>query len=77
MVICPPPVCHSQRLEFQKARFKEEATGKLERTNENTGLYAAEAEALAAEMSLGCLNLWKIMQALRLNDTDMIIKYNQ
>lgn len=62
LMICPPPVCHSQRLEWQKARFKDEATGRLERTNENSGLYATAAEAVASELSLPSLNLWKIMQ---------------
>eukprot|EP00435_Cladocopium_sp_Y103_P064182 s384_g25.t2 len=59
LLIAPPPVCHAQRLQYQKERFKEEATGRLERTNENAGLYADAVEHVAADMSLPCLNLWK------------------
>lgn len=62
LLIAPPPVCHAQRLQYQKERFKEEATGRLERTNENAGLYADAVEHVAADMSLPCLNLWKVLQ---------------
>eukprot|EP00913_Durusdinium_trenchii_P035040 g32780.t1 len=42
LMICPPPVCHSQRLEWQKARFKDEATGRLERTNDSWPEYLSD-----------------------------------
>ncbi|CAJ1453196.1 unnamed protein product [Effrenium voratum] len=62
LIICPPPVCEWQRLEFQKERFGDQATGKPERTNENTGRYAAAALEVAAQLSLPSVNLWKLMQ---------------
>eukprot|EP00656_Telonema_subtile_P012186 TRINITY_DN1611_c0_g1_i4.p2 TRINITY_DN1611_c0_g1~~TRINITY_DN1611_c0_g1_i4.p2 ORF type:complete len:149 (-),score=32.54 TRINITY_DN1611_c0_g1_i4:157-603(-) len=67
IVICPPPVCHEQRLAFQKVKYPDSPSGILERTNENTGLYAAAAQAVAKEFqaaggSVACVNLWSQMQ---------------
>mmetsp|Transcript_22253 Transcript_22253/g.63099 ORF Transcript_22253/g.63099 Transcript_22253/m.63099 type:complete len:286 (-) Transcript_22253:10-867(-) len=51
LVITPPPVIHSQRLQYQKDRYGDKATGVLERTLENTGKYAsAVREVVAAAM---------------------------
>ena len=62
IIICPPPVCHAQRIEWQRQRFLDSPTGVLEQTLENSGLYAAAAESVASELSLPCLNLWRAMQ---------------
>merc|ERR1712224_994426 len=68
ILICPPPVCHQQRLEFQKKQYPNNATGILERTNEKTGEYAAAAEALAVELGLSHVNLWHEMQKAKPGD---------
>eukprot|EP00525_Craspedostauros_australis_P000214 CAMPEP_0198124964 /NCGR_PEP_ID=MMETSP1442-20131203/41441_1 /TAXON_ID= /ORGANISM="Craspedostauros australis, Strain CCMP3328" /LENGTH=284 /DNA_ID=CAMNT_0043784481 /DNA_START=102 /DNA_END=956 /DNA_ORIENTATION=- len=72
LVITPPPVYHPQRLEFQKQRYKEKATGVLERTLENTGLYAAAAKEVLSKFQADnkdatiakdvcCLDLYQAM----------------
>mmetsp|Transcript_88849 Transcript_88849/g.176678 ORF Transcript_88849/g.176678 Transcript_88849/m.176678 type:complete len:278 (-) Transcript_88849:73-906(-) len=63
LLICPPPVCHAQRLVFQQNQYPNSATGILERTNENTGEYAAAAAALATEMGIQSIHLWQEMQS--------------
>ena len=68
LIISPPPVCESQRLEYQRHKFGSQATSVLERTNENTGRYAAAAERVAKEMSVPCLNLWAELQAIAPDD---------
>lgn len=62
LLLTPPPVQHDQRLAYQKARYKEKATGVLERTLENTGKYAAACQSLAKELDLPCLDLYHKMQ---------------
>jgi len=62
LFITPPPVQHEQRFVYQKERYGDKATGILERTLENTGLYASACEQLAGELKLPCLNLHKDMQ---------------
>ena len=61
LLITPPPVHHEQRLAFQKERYKEKATGVLERTLENAGKYAKACCAVAEEMKLPCLDLHTLM----------------
>mmetsp|Transcript_31435 Transcript_31435/g.64115 ORF Transcript_31435/g.64115 Transcript_31435/m.64115 type:complete len:271 (+) Transcript_31435:168-980(+) len=63
VLITPPPVCHEGRLKFQKERYKEKATGKLERTLELSGAYASAVNNVATELGLSLLDLWKEMQA--------------
>ena len=60
--ITPPPVCHAKRLVFQKQRYKEKATGDLERTLELSGKYAKAVQDVAEELGYPCLNLWEEMQ---------------
>mmetsp|Transcript_7955 Transcript_7955/g.18429 ORF Transcript_7955/g.18429 Transcript_7955/m.18429 type:complete len:276 (-) Transcript_7955:109-936(-) len=62
LLLTPPPVCHTQRLAWQKERYREQASGRLERTNEMAGQYAAAVEQVAQELGLPALNLWKLMQ---------------
>jgi lysophospholipase L1-like esterase len=62
LLITPPPVHHEQRLAFQKERFKDKATGILERTLENTGKYASACTEVAKDCDLPCLDLYNIMK---------------
>mmetsp|Transcript_23052 Transcript_23052/g.49916 ORF Transcript_23052/g.49916 Transcript_23052/m.49916 type:complete len:272 (+) Transcript_23052:95-910(+) len=62
ILISPPPVCHEGRLRFQKERYKDTATGKLERTLELSGEYSEAAKEVANEMGLPFLDLWTKMQ---------------
>lgn len=62
ILVSPPPVCHDGRIRFQKERYKEKATGKLERTLDLSGQYAKGAKEVAAEMDLPFLDLWTTMQ---------------
>lgn len=61
MLVTPPPVQHEQRLQFQKKRYGEKATGVLERTLDNTGRYAHACQTVALETGLPCLNLYEQM----------------
>lgn len=61
MLITPPPVHHGQRLEYQKQRYGDKATGKLERTLETTGLYAEACKSVAQELNIPCLDLYTLM----------------
>ena len=62
ILITPPPVCHNGRIKFQKERYKDKATGELERTLELSGKYAEGAKEVANELNLSCLDLWTKMQ---------------
>ena len=65
VLISPPPICHEQRLEAQRKKATQcgfTASGKLERTNENTGKYANAVEELAKTEGLRYINLWRQMQ---------------
>lgn len=62
VIISPPPVCHEGRLRFQRERYGEGATGKLERTLELSGRYARGAGDVASELDLPFLDLWNGMQ---------------
>ncbi|CAB9517100.1 Isoamyl acetate-hydrolyzing esterase 1 homolog [Seminavis robusta] len=62
LLITPPPVCHEQRFAYQKVRYGDNATGKLERTLENSGIYANACQQVATELGLPCLNLWEQFQ---------------
>jgi lysophospholipase L1-like esterase len=68
LFITPPPVHHGQRLEFQVQRYKEKATGVLERTLENAGKYADACMTVAKENSIPCLDLYNIMKGEKGND---------
>eukprot|EP00980_Cylindrotheca_fusiformis_P005295 scaffold1136_cov146-Cylindrotheca_fusiformis.AAC.8 len=62
VMITPPPVHHEQRLEFQKQRYKEKATGILERTLESAEKYAEACTKVASELSIPCLDMFKLMR---------------
>ena len=62
ILITPPPVCHDGRIKFQKERYKDKATGELERTLELSGKYAEGVKDVANELNLPCLDLWTKMQ---------------
>ena len=62
ILIAPPPVCHEGRLQFQKEKYKERATGKLERTLELSGKYGKALNEVAEELGLPCLDVWSKMQ---------------
>jgi lysophospholipase L1-like esterase len=62
IIISPPPVCHEGRLRYQKSQYKENATGKLERTLELSGQYAQGAGEVAKELNLPFIDLWTKMQ---------------
>lgn len=61
MLLTPPPVHHEQRLAFQKRKYGDKATGKLERTLENTGLYATACAAVARERKVACCDIYHLM----------------
>jgi len=63
IIIAPPPVHHEGRLRYQKERFGEKATGKLERTLSLSRMYATAAENVSKELDLPCLNVWEQMCA--------------
>eukprot|EP00906_Rhabdomonas_costata_P005749 RCo008544 len=62
VLITPPPVCGVKRLQYQQATYGPSATGRLERTNESAGTYAAACEEVGASLGLPVLNVWKLMQ---------------
>lgn len=62
IMITPPPVHHGQRLEFQKQRFKEKATGILERTLESAEKYSDACKKVASELAVPCLDMFALMK---------------
>ena len=66
VLIGAPPVGHQQRLAFQIKKFgAKKATGKLERTLENAGVYSSAAAEVAKELGCPMVDLWTGMQAAR------------
>lgn len=61
MLLTAPPIDEAQRLEYQKIRYGDKATGKNERTMENTAKYASLCAAVAQERSLPCCDLYTLM----------------
>jgi lysophospholipase L1-like esterase len=62
LLLTPPPIDHPKRLAFQIQKYGDKATGILERTNENTGLYAQACREVATQEGLHCLDLYTDMQ---------------
>jgi len=62
LIIAPPPVYPEQRLEFQKKRYGDKATGILERTSEVTGTYAAVCREISEAKKVPCLDLFTAMR---------------
>jgi len=73
ILMAPPPVDHKKRLAFQRQRYPNSASGILERTNENTGVYAEAVADLAKELGLPCVQLWEAMQAAAPNSWDSFL----
>ena len=64
LLVTPPPVDHEQRLVYQVERYgKQEATGKLERTNCNAGKYASKCVEIGHATQIPVLDLWTAMQS--------------
>ncbi len=63
VLITPPPVCHASRLEYQIQRYKDKATGILERTLELSGEYANAVVEVGKEVDAHVLNIWELMQS--------------
>lgn len=63
MFLTPPPLDHAKRLLYQRQRYGDNATGVLERTTENTKLYAMACVEVAQQLHLPCLNLFDQMMA--------------
>jgi isoamyl acetate esterase len=61
LLITPPPLDHAQRLLYQIQRYGNKATGVLERTTENTKLYADACRLVGYEMDVPCLDLFRAM----------------
>lgn len=61
LFVCPPPVVAEKRLEYQKKRYGDKATGVLERTNENARLYGDACKEVARELGMPCLDSWTLM----------------
>ena len=57
LLINPPPLCHEKRLLYQKQRYGDLATGRLERTTENTARYADAC----LQLNVPCLDLFHNM----------------
>lgn len=62
VILSAPPVVHSQRLEYQRTRYGDQATGELERTLEGAERYAKAAMDVAESNSLLGIHLWSLMQ---------------
>jgi isoamyl acetate esterase len=61
LLIAPPPVHQEQRLDFQRRRYGEKATGIPERTLEHTKLYASACVEVAQALNIPCLDLFSAM----------------
>lgn len=61
ILITPPPVQHEQRFAYQKLRYGDKATGVLERTLENAGIYATVCREVAQELNVPCLDIYTNM----------------
>ena len=76
LIIAPPPVHPGQRLEYQKIRYKEKATGILERTSEVTGKYAEICRKIAETKKIPCMDLFTAMRTAEENkDEDDIGRF--
>jgi len=63
VLVAPPPVHHAMRFKFQKDRYGEKATGRLQRRDDTTGEYAAACRAVATSENVPVLDLWSMMRA--------------
>ena len=63
VLVTPPPVHEGQRLEWQRTRYSDDATGVAERTDAAAAQYGVAVQALAAELLLPCLDVRAAMLA--------------
>lgn len=63
IVITQPPVDEQRRLEYQREKYGDRATGYLERTNSVAGEYAKVALQVAAAQGAASIDLWSDIQA--------------
>ena len=76
LIIAPPPVNAEQRLEYQKRRYGDKATGILERTSQVTGTYAEVCRKIAATKNIPCMDLFTAMRTAEENvDEDDIGRF--
>mmetsp|Transcript_6663 Transcript_6663/g.16389 ORF Transcript_6663/g.16389 Transcript_6663/m.16389 type:complete len:264 (+) Transcript_6663:51-842(+) len=76
LIMAPPPVHPGQRLEYQKKRYGEKATGILERTSEVTGKYAEVCRKIAETKKIPCMDLFTAMRTSEENkDEDDIGRF--
>ena len=61
LLMTPPPLDHEQRLAYQKQRYGDLATGRLERTTENTARYAEACRQVAEMHHIPCIHLFQAM----------------
>lgn len=61
ILVSPPPVHKGQRLDFQKQRYKDKATGIPERTLEHTQQYSQACMEQAKDSNVPCLDLFSAM----------------
>lgn len=61
LLVTPPPVHHEQRLQYQKQRFGDKATGVLERRNDVTAQYADACAKLGEAMNVPVVNMFNAM----------------
>ena len=81
LIMAPPPVHPEQRLEFQKKRYGDKATGVLERTSEIAGTYAAACREVAKAKEVPCVELNDISPTVAatvtINDTSTTVVSGQ
>jgi isoamyl acetate esterase len=61
LMVTPPPIVHDQRLQYQRQRYGDKATGIAERTLENTGEYARVCCEVAQEANVPFVDLYNDM----------------
>lgn len=62
IVITQPPVDEARRLQYQKEKYGDRATGYLERTNSVAGEYAKAALEVAAACGAASVDVWSGLQ---------------
>lgn len=70
LLVAPPPVHHAQRLQYQKQRYGDKATGVLERRNDVTVQYADAYAKLGEAMNVPVLHMFNAMTNRTPDDDD-------
>lgn len=76
ILITPPPVHEAGRLEFQRRKYGDAATGVLERTNARAGEYAAACSRVA-QVRIATLadEQWQDLQLISIDFPDFYIVF--